>query len=197
MGVSFHYKGRFKTGASLPSMIEEIKDIAEVYRWQYHVYESVFPPAVPGQAGSHQKIYGISFVPHGCETVCLCFLSNGKMGNPSKWQYYGNPPNQEEQDYLYLLSVKTQYAGVEVHTMIIHLLKHLDKKYFSDFELKDEGHYWETGDLSILQNSFSGHYYQTDNNITSSFKHYQPKPGEALDTYFERLLQQLYEKYKK
>ena len=92
-------------------MIEEVKDIAGIYKWQYTVYEKEFPTQDRGRVNYDQNIYGISFTPPDCETVCLCFLSNGKMSSPSHLKFYGNNKNKEEAGYLYMLSVKTQYAG--------------------------------------------------------------------------------------
>lgn len=59
MSLTIHYKGRFKEGASLPGMIMEVKDIADIYRWDYHIFETVFPedspdhpPPITGQCDS-------------------------------------------------------------------------------------------------------------------------------------------------
>lgn len=40
MGLSIHYSGSFKEDASLAEMIEEVKEIAEVYKWEYNRYET-------------------------------------------------------------------------------------------------------------------------------------------------------------
>lgn len=74
MGLSFHYSGSFNAEASLPAMIKEVKDIVEIFKWQYYVYEEEFPTYSMGKAGYNQNIYGISFTPPNCETVFLCFL---------------------------------------------------------------------------------------------------------------------------
>ena len=42
MGLSIHYSGAFKQSASLSSLIEEVKDIAEAYNWEYHVFNDTF-----------------------------------------------------------------------------------------------------------------------------------------------------------
>jgi hypothetical protein len=43
MGISIHYKGRLKAKSSLPGLIEEVKDIAEIYKWRYFIFEEQFP----------------------------------------------------------------------------------------------------------------------------------------------------------
>ncbi len=42
MGLSFHYKGRCKNSKALPLLIEKVKDIAENFKWKYHIYETNF-----------------------------------------------------------------------------------------------------------------------------------------------------------
>ncbi len=90
MGLSIHYSGSFNAKTSLQEMIKEVKDIVEIYKWQYTVYEDVFPENSLGKAEYNQNIYGISFTPPECETVSLCFLSNGKMISAPNLKFYGN-----------------------------------------------------------------------------------------------------------
>ena len=54
MGLSIHYSGSFNTKASLQAMIEEVKDIAEIYKWRYYVFEDQFPADSPGKAEYNQ-----------------------------------------------------------------------------------------------------------------------------------------------
>ena len=196
MGLSIHYSGSFNPSASLKEMIEEVKDIAEIYKWPYHVFEDEFPAGSLAKSEYDQNIYGICFTPPECETVSLCFLSNGKMSSVGNLQFYGNPKNREEAEYLYMLSVKTQYAGIEIHKLIIHLLKHLSGKYLQNFGVIDEGENWETGDEKLLQDTFK-RYTVFIEGFASSLETYPKKSGESFEAYFERLLQQMHEKYKK
>ncbi len=196
MGLSFHYSGSFNAEASLPAMIKEVKDIVEVFKWQYYVYEEEFPAGSIGKAEYNQNIYGISFTPPGCETVFLCFLSNGKMSSAPNLQFYGNSKNKEEAEYLYMLSTKTQYAGIEIHKLVIHLLKYLNGKYLQDFTVMDEGEYWETGDEKLLEDIFKRYTFLIEG-FTSSLENYPKKDDESFEAYIERLAQQLHEKYKK
>ena len=195
MGLSIHYSGSFNTKASLQAMIEEVKDIVEIYKWRYYVFEDQFPADSPGKAEYNQNIYGICFTPPECETVWLCFLSNRKMSSPVNLQFFGNSTNKQEQEYLYMLSVKTQYAGIEIHKIIIHILKHLSGKYLRDFTLSDEGQYWETGDEKLLQDTFT-RYTVLIESFASSIENYPRNSGESFEAYFERLLKQIDEKRK-
>ena len=196
MGLSIHYSGSFKQGASLQAMIEEVKDIAEVYKWRFNIYEDGFPSNSFGKTEYNQNIYGISFTPQECETVWLCFLSNGKMSSPAHLQFFGSSKKKEEQAYLYMLSVKTQYAGIEIHKLIIHLLKYLSEKYLQDFTVMDEGRYWETGDEALLKETFKRYTYLIES-FTSSIENYPINSGESFEAYFERLLKKIDEERKR
>ena len=195
MGLSIHYSGSFKAQASLQAMIEEVKDIAETYKWRYTVFEDEFPAGSFGKAEYNQNIYGICFTPPECETVSLCFLSNGKMSDALNLKFYGDSKDKEEAKYLYMLSVKTQYAGIEIHKLVIHLLRHLSKKYLQDFILSDEGEYWETGDEKILEDAFKRYTYLIES-FATSLENYPKESGESFEAYFERLLRQIQEKRK-
>ncbi|MBC8147970.1 MAG: hypothetical protein H8E98_08320 [Bacteroidetes bacterium] len=187
MGLSIHYSGSFRKGASLSEMIEEVKDIISVYKWKYSVYEEEFPDETFSDSSYNQNIYGISFTPPGCETVSISFLSNGRMSSYPALKFFGKTENQQEQEYLYMLAVKTQYAGIEVHKLIIHLFKYLNEKYFQDFKVLDEGEYWESGDENLLQETFK-RYTNLINSFTSAIENIPSNEGETLESYLKRLM---------
>src|SRR5450432_4083360 len=76
IGLSIHYSGSFNNQASFTEMIEELKDIPEIYKWPCHIYENRFPENRADKKAYNSSIYGISFTPPNCETIFLCFLSN-------------------------------------------------------------------------------------------------------------------------
>ena len=49
------------------------------------------------------------------------------------------------------VSVRTHFAPLEAHVMLVELLDALRKKYLPDLEVRDEGAYWETRDLEQLR----------------------------------------------
>ncbi len=49
------------------------------------------------------------------------------------------------------VSMKTQFLSPDVHVRIVGLLKYLQKRYFSNLEVNDEGGFWETGDRAALE----------------------------------------------
>jgi hypothetical protein len=190
MGLSFHYSGRIANPASLPKLIDEIQDIARVYSWKYFVFDREFPDNTIGKPDYNQRIYGICFTPPECETVDVCFLSNGRMSSASHLQFWGKTDVQAESEYLYMLSVKTQYAGVETHQFIIQLFRYLNEKYFADFTMSDEGEYWETNDEALLKTNFK-RYTELIDGFVSAIESYPIHAGEDIESYFLRLIKQI------
>lgn len=85
MGLSIHFSGRLKSQGSLPELIEEVKDIAEIYKWHYSSFVEEFPAGSFKKSFNH-RLYGICFTPPDCETVNLTFLSDGRLTSP----WHGN-----------------------------------------------------------------------------------------------------------
>ncbi len=187
MGLSIHYQGRFGSQASLAEMIEEVKDIAEIYHWQYTIYEQQFPSNKFDTDCYNENIFGISFTPPESESICLCFLSNGRMSSIANLKCFGNSTREDYQKYLYMISTKTQFAGSAVHKLIIHLLKYINEKYLQEFELIDEGHYWETGDEKLLHETFK-EYDSLLDSVEDAVKNVPKIPDESFEDYFRRVL---------
>lgn len=196
MGLSIHYSGSFNKETLLEAMIEEVKDIAEIYEWKYTINESHFPENSFHKEEYDGKLYGISFTPPNSETISLTFLSNGKMCCGVNLKFFGNSDDENDNIYLYFLSTKTQYAGSTTHKIIIHFLKYLSQKYFCNFKLIDEGNYWETEDEELLEEKFKL-YNDLINGFADSITNYPIKTTESFTTYFERIMKMLHEKRNK
>lgn len=196
MGLSIHYNGRINPAASLKAMVDEIKDIAEINSWKYFVFADEFPPNTVGKIEYNENIYGICFSPPQCEPVWLSFLSNGRMSCPPNLQYWSNTDDLEQKEFLYMLSTKTQYAGIDVHKFIIHLLQYIAPKYLKDFNLSDEGKYWETGDEDLLKEIFDRYTFYIDS-FGSALQSTPIKKGENLENFITRIANQVKKKGKK
>jgi hypothetical protein len=188
MGLSFHYSGSIAKQEDLSELIAEVKEIANVFNWKYNVYESQFPENAFGKMEYNQSIYGISFTPPECETISISFLSNGRMSSNLHLKFYGKTNVQAEKEYLYMLSVKTQFAGVELHQFIIELFRYLHKKYFANFELKDDGGYWLSNDIEVLKSNFKKNSDLLDN-FSSAIESIPVSPNETMKAYFERIIE--------
>lgn len=63
MGLSIHYSGFLKEAKLLPDLINEIKNVSEVYNWKYNIYETQLPDNKLSKEKDFEKIFGISFTP--------------------------------------------------------------------------------------------------------------------------------------
>ncbi len=187
MALTFHYSGSIKKEASLSELIAEVKDIAEINGWKYHIYDSNLPATGLGKDTFDGMLYGISFNPTGSEAVWLCFLSNGRLTSPELLQIYGDTDKVTERKNLYLVSTKTQYAGIAAHKIIINLLKYIQRKYLAEFKVYDEGQYWETGDEILLEEIFR-RYSTSTNAVGRALNVYERLPNESDEDYFKRIL---------
>lgn len=187
MGLSIHYNGQFNKNAILAELITEVKEIAEVFKWKFQVYHQEFPSDINDENTYDGNIYGISFAPPECETIFICFLSNYRMSSHLHLKFHGDSEHQTENDLLYMLSTKTQYAGSAVHKIIIELFRYLNKRnYFSEFNLIDEGEYWETGDEKILEQKFK-EYNDLIDNFSLAMEAIPVESGETYENYFKRI----------
>ncbi len=194
MGITIHYSGRFNPSVHLSELIEEVEDIAKMQGWEYHVFEREFPAAnsTYRMTQSHPisktaNLHGIMLSPPHCEPVQFTFLSNGQMCSPLSLQCFGDSTDEAEQEFLYMLFTKTQFAGTEIHKFIVGLLRYLSNKYLLDFEVNDEGEYWETGDEALLKQNFEkvGTYIDVTQNMFESFP---IREGETTEQYVVRLM---------
>lgn len=108
MRLCIYYSGRIKDAASLPLLIEEVKEISNIYGWKYKIDERSFPNNTLNNQEYLEPIYGISFTPPKSETIPLTLLSNGVMACSGRIMFFGNSKNKTERDYIYQLSAKTQ-----------------------------------------------------------------------------------------
>jgi len=195
MGLSFHYSGRIANPDSLPELIEEVKDICKVNNWKYFVFDRQFPKNTVGKTDYTDRLYGICFTPPECEMVDVSFLSNGRMSSAMLLQNWGDSDEVDEKEYLYMISVKTQYAGIDIHRNIIQLFRYLNEKYLADFAMSDEGEYWETNDEEVLKENFR-RYTTLIDGFAFALENQAREEGEDMETYLLRLAQQVHDRRK-
>jgi len=190
MGITLFYKGRIKSAELLPKLIEEVKDIAMANKWHYHGFNDTFPENSLGKESFDDELYGISFTPPGCETLDLVFLSNGKLASVLNFCMNRHSPDFELIDGTF---AKTQFAGFEVHKLLVHMLDHISKKYLDNFEMMDEANYWETRDEEVLRKNFE----LLDNLINSFQNRLETIPmneNETLEEYIRRIAENVNKK---
>lgn len=195
MGLTIHYKGRFNPEASLVGLIGECLEFAKVFNWTYHIFEQEFP-SIPFPEEYNDKIYGIAISPPECESLWFTFLSNGKMSGPVQLKFFGNSIDPEDQFTLYSLFTKTQFAGPEIHVVVIEIFKHISKKYLLDFSMTDEGKYWETSDKTVLVTIFKKYNFLLDM-VEDGLKFSKPVDGESIQEMIERIAGNVHSIYRK
>lgn len=190
MGLTIHYNGKFDPSSSIAEMIEEVKDVAEAYNWEYDIFETSFPENSFDKELFNDEIYGIMFSPPKCEPVCFTFLSNGRMASPMGLQIWGKEKDPERKNYIYHVFTKTQFAGREIHKVIIHLFKYITDKYFSEFQMYDEGQYWETNDEDLLDEIFT-RYEDALDIVGTALNNLPREENESFEDYFNRILRNI------
>ncbi len=190
MGLSIHYNGCLAKAELLPALIEEVEEIARTMDWEYEIFERYYPKAGFKKFNGQKSVYGLSFTPPQCETVFISFLADGRISSPLHLHFWGDSVNPQERDYLYLISVKTHYAGMDVHRQIIELIHYLEKKYFAEFSLYDESHYWETGDVAVMRSNFDRYHHLMDQ-FSNDLVHLPQRKGESDEEYILRLMKRM------
>lgn len=183
MGLSFHYKGALKNPLLLKNMIEEVADISQTNQWEFYVFEEAFPSDEFSVDSYTDSIYGIYFIPPSCDAVCFTFLSNGNMCAFYNFESSKAAINELDDNYI---AVKTQFAGPEIHKQLIHIFDHLNKKYFENFDLTDEGNYWETKNEQLLKDTFDKHTNLIDG-FDSLLENIPIGESETIEEYLIRL----------
>lgn len=188
MGLSIHYSGRFKDAEALPDFISTVKEFAEVYGWKYQIFNTAFPNNQFSLETLFDELYGISFTPKNSESISFVFLSNGRMVCPVRLMLSeGTAQRKDEDSWIYTNSVKTQFAGVSIHQLLIHFFRYLDEKYFNDFKMLDESYYWETYDEEKMKEQFKNYDTLIDNFVLA-FETFPMQTDEEITDYFERLI---------
>lgn len=79
--------------------------------------------------------------------------------------------------------MKTQFAPLEVHIAVVALLKRL-APYFEYFDVEDEGDFFETEDISVLEDPFRRFFDIFDKHMAQSDRYYGPvrlQDGRIID----------------
>ncbi len=188
MGLCINYKGRLSPQADLSELITEVKDMAEVYGWKYFIFDEKFPDKAPSEPVNTERIYGICFTPPECETVHISFLENRQICSIASLRLFENESEERRKELTEWVFVKTQFAGIEIHKILIHLFRYLSDKYFIEFEMMDEGQYWETDDEKVLEENFARYNFLL-NTLVIGLESFPKEVGESFEDYFARLMQ--------
>jgi hypothetical protein len=140
MGVTIHFKGKLDDCGLIDSFCNEMEDIAKEMEWEYTRIDDI-------TASDENPLKGVIVSPHkNSESLMLTVDSAGTLRNVFMMQFI-----EEYEDLTYHNFIKTQFAPVEIHIAVVHLLKYIRQKYMSNLDVTDEGSYWETSDAKLLR----------------------------------------------
>lgn len=175
MGLTFHYAAKIRKHELIDEMIAEVKDIAGSLQWKYDIIDD-------------DKLKGILVSPKECEPLSLTFAPNGRLC--SIVNVIVNKPDDE---FYYSGFTKTQFAGPDTHIALLKLLRYLSEKYFSEIEVYDEGLYWGVWDKKILLEQFAKYNYAL-NAVTAALEGIKKIPGETIQSFADRIEEQIKKK---
>jgi hypothetical protein len=132
MGITIHYEGKLSTPGGYDRVTDIAMKFAEEHRFPFLLFG--INPDPPGQAlrspqGWPCPIQGIYIQPDpACDPLILEF----------------------DQELQMRKCCNTQLADISVHILVIDLLRKL-QHLFESFQVRDDGKYWETRDIVLLQ----------------------------------------------
>jgi len=198
MGLSIHYQGEIKRYDLIEELVFEAEDICKSLNWKYHTWMKTSNVNDDAHLNNpdfinyiHEDLKGISIMPDECEPVELVFFPSGKLCSPIKLKFNDAATNDLMVEYV---STKTQYAGIDTHLAVLKLLQYFKDKYFSFFELSDEGMYWETKDEEILKTQFAKYNFIV-HSVRNALKDFKALPGETPESLADRLEELLKKKF--
>ncbi|MBU0474773.1 MAG: hypothetical protein KKF62_11485 [Bacteroidetes bacterium] len=191
MGISIHYKGKLNNTTLLQPFIDEIEDISKDMNWDYNLFENdiTLPNTSKIENGiisGHLPLRGISINIHPkAESLYFYFDKNGNLRN-----LISACLSKEDEIKPNSTSIKTQFAPIEIHITIINLLKYIKSKFISNFEVNDEGEFWETDDILLLRQKFD-YLNSALNKVAGLIDEMQIRYNETPDAILARLMEVL------
>lgn len=147
MGVTIHFEGRLRSSQDFDKVIGLGLEFAT--RKSSEIIKLDSPKKLLQRVRKDDvwdyegEVRGIQFQPHvNSDPIILEFDTNMFI-----------------QEYC-----KTQFADVATHMEIVGFLRDIEP-YFEDLQVTDEGEFWETSDIKMLQQKFEDFFIARDNAI--------------------------------
>ncbi|MFA6296354.1 MAG: hypothetical protein WC663_03300 [Patescibacteria group bacterium] len=135
MGLTIYYSGKIKDKKLIPDLQKKLIFLSKKKNWQYFLI-------------NENGYQGIVLELHPrAESFSIIFNQDGYIVDPGSVIYKENLVGKPE----FGSFIKTQFAGVKTHLIVIKLLDYLKKNYLIKMDVEDEGEYWETRDTKLLQ----------------------------------------------
>ena len=157
MGVTLHYRGTLDHPDRLPALCDELADVAQAMGWSAVRIDDDYDAPLDARLNHDSDgaridgnvgLKGIVLTPDdGSESLWFCFDRAGQLRSLLGQVLILDGTLKPEESWAF---TKTQFSSPERHVWIVGLLRYVQKHYVSNLEVRDEGDYWETGDLAEL-----------------------------------------------
>jgi hypothetical protein len=152
MGVTIHFEGRLRKEKDFESVIAIGRDLAK--RVNAEIVNLDSNNKVLNRVRNEQdwdykgQVKGIQFLPEeNCDPIVLEF----------------------DKDFYIQEYCKTQFAGISTHILIIQFLRDITP-YFDNLIVVDEGEFWETSDIKVLEEKFEDFFRAAENAVKENPK---------------------------
>jgi hypothetical protein len=152
MGITIHFEGRLKKPEDYQNVIEIGRKLAITKNAEIITLDSdkkLLQRVKEENDWDYEgKVTGIQFLLDvNCEPIVLEF----------------------DKDLYIQEYCKTQFAGISTHIEVIQLLREIEP-YFEELIVVDEGEFWETSDIKILEQKFENFFIAFDQEIENNPK---------------------------
>ncbi len=158
MGVTLHYRGTLDDSRRLPVLCDELADVARAMGWSTARIDDDYNAPLDAHlnhdsGGAHIEgnvgLKGIVLTPDdGSESLWFCFDRDGQLRSLLGQVLILDGTLKPEESWAF---TKTQFSSPERHVWIVGLLRYVQKHYVSNLNVRDDGGYWDTGDLTELR----------------------------------------------
>ncbi len=140
MGVTIHFEGKLKSDLDFDQVIVKAKEFALANNMPYELFSEPYKKlerVKDEQNWDYEgPVRGIKIQPDpDSDPLWLEFDKNNYVAE----------------------FCKTQFAGIEIHLKLISFLREIEP-LFAELEVTDEGEYWETNDIVLLQKRLDDYF---------------------------------------
>jgi hypothetical protein len=152
MGVTIHFEGRLRTKADLDIVIRKGQEFARRNSTEVVSLDSekkILKRVKDEKNWDYEgEVKGIKFQPH-------------ENSDPLVLEF--------DKDLYIQEFCKTQFAGVSTHIDIVKFLRDIEP-HFDKISVFDEGEFWDTDDIKLLEQKFEDFFVAFDNAIQENPK---------------------------
>jgi hypothetical protein len=190
MGVTIHYQGRLQDPTTVAQLVAKLQLACRKFKWPYRLIdERILGTAEYMVDWQNQVIEtkpiddrwrGLFIDPPECETLCLTFNRSGQLVvYEPPFARSSEPGRYAVREHLWC---KTQFGPLEAHIQVCALLR-LVEPYMAEFEVLDEGGYWESNDQEELAAAL-GQINQMLGLLAAHFEPGEVEIGKKFETPF-------------